>query len=83
MLANGLNVYPEDIENVLLTHPAIKDAIVIGLMEKGKGPTVYAILLMEDPAQAHELCNEMEGILSRVLKAEAYAELDMGNRAIV
>ena len=26
---------------------------------------------------AHELRNEMEGILSRVLKAEAYAELDM------
>ncbi len=52
MLANGLNVYPEDIENILLTHPTIKDAIVIGLMEKDEGPTVYAILLMEDPAQA-------------------------------
>ena len=52
VLANGLNVYPEDIENILLTHPAIKDAVVIGLMEKGEGPTVHAILLMEDPAQA-------------------------------
>lgn len=52
VLANGLNVYPEDIENILLTHPAIKDAVVIGLMEKGEGPTVHAILLMEDPSQA-------------------------------
>ncbi len=52
VLANGLNVYPEDIENILLTHPAVKDAIVTGLMEKDQGPTVYAILLMEDPTQA-------------------------------
>ena len=52
MLANGLNVYPEDIENVLLTNPAIKDAVVIGLMEGDGGPNVHAILLMDDPSQA-------------------------------
>ena len=52
VLSNGLNVFPEDIENVLLTNPAIKDAVVIGLMEKDEGPTVYGILLMEDPSQA-------------------------------
>jgi long-chain acyl-CoA synthetase len=51
VLANGLNVYPEDIENILLTQPGIKDAVVIGLMEKDQGPTVHAILLMEDPEQ--------------------------------
>jgi long-chain acyl-CoA synthetase len=37
---------------VLLNHPAIKDAVVIGLMEKDEGPTVYGILLMDDPSQA-------------------------------
>ena len=52
VLANGLNVYPEDIENILLTNPAIKDAVVIGLMEKGEGPTVHAVLLMEDLSHA-------------------------------
>lgn len=52
VLANGLNVYPEDIENILLLHPAIKDAVILGLMENGEGPTVYAVLLMEDPSQA-------------------------------
>jgi long-chain acyl-CoA synthetase len=52
VLANGLNVYPEDIENVLLGNPAIKDAVVFGLMEKDEGPTVYGILLMEDPSKA-------------------------------
>jgi long-chain acyl-CoA synthetase len=52
VLANGLNVYPEDIENVLLSHPAIKDAVVIGLNESDHGPVVHAVLLMADPTQA-------------------------------
>ncbi len=49
VLANGLNVYPEDLENVLLSNPLVKDAVVIGLMEEDSGPTVHAILLMNDP----------------------------------
>jgi long-chain acyl-CoA synthetase len=52
VLANGLNVYPEDIENVLLTNPGIKDAVVFGLMEKDSGPTVHSVLLMNEPDQA-------------------------------
>src|SRR6266487_3392754 len=52
VLANGLNVYPEDIENVLLTNPSIKDAVVFGLMEKDHGPIVHGVLLMDEPDQA-------------------------------
>ena len=52
VLANGLNVYPEDIENVLLTNPNIKDAVVFGLVEKDGGPTVHGVLLMNEPDQA-------------------------------
>lgn len=52
VLANGLNVYPEDVENVLLTQAAIKDAVVIGLASNAHEPQVHAILLMEDPTQA-------------------------------
>lgn len=54
VLANGLNVYPEDIENVLLTNPAVKDAVVAGVKEDDteQAPVVHSILLMEDPSQA-------------------------------
>src|SRR5258706_6540263 len=52
VLANGLNVYPEDIENVLLTNPLVKDAVVVGLMEDDSGPIVHAILLMNEPDKA-------------------------------
>jgi long-chain acyl-CoA synthetase len=52
VLSNGLNVYPEDVENVLLTNPAIKDAVVIGLSKSENDLEVHAVLLMNDLAQA-------------------------------
>ena len=52
VLANGLNVFPEDIENILQAHPQVKDAAVFGLMEQDQGPEVHAVLLMEDASQA-------------------------------
>jgi long-chain acyl-CoA synthetase len=52
VLANGLNVYPEDIENVLLTNPIVKDAVIFGLIEEDHGPIVHGVLLMEDPSKA-------------------------------
>jgi long-chain acyl-CoA synthetase len=52
VLANGLNVYPEDIENVLLTNPVVKDAVVFGLMHGDEGPFVHGVLLMDDPDKA-------------------------------
>ena len=52
VLSNGLNVYPEDIENVLMTNPVIKDAVVFGLVEDDQGPTVHGVLLIDDPSKA-------------------------------
>lgn len=52
VLSNGLNVYPEDVENVLIASEAIKDAIVIGQAPNSREPMVHAVLLMEDPDQA-------------------------------
>src|SRR6266849_243843 len=52
VLANGMNVYPEDIENALCSNPLVKDAVVFGLTKKDQGPEVHGVLLMEDPAQA-------------------------------
>jgi long-chain acyl-CoA synthetase len=55
VLANSLNVYPEDIENVLLTNPEIRDVVVVGLMEGDAGPIVHAVLSMKDPTHAKAL----------------------------
>ncbi|HVB75892.1 MAG TPA: AMP-binding protein [Ktedonobacteraceae bacterium] len=72
VLANGLNVYPEDIENLLLMNPLVKDAVVVGLMEKGEGPTVYAILLMEDPSQARAVIQQTNKQLASHQQVRGY-----------
>ncbi len=48
VLPNGMNVYPEDVENILQTQNTLKDAVVIGLTENGQGPEVHAVLLLEN-----------------------------------
>ncbi len=58
VLSNGLNVYPEDIENILQTFAGIKEAVVIGLMEHDQGPEVHAVLLMDDPSQAKSIIQQ-------------------------
>jgi long-chain acyl-CoA synthetase len=53
-LANGLNVYPEDVETALRAHPAVKDAVVMGLKRGRADIDVHAILVMHDPAKLDE-----------------------------
>jgi long-chain acyl-CoA synthetase len=38
VLANGMKVYPENIENVACANPLVEDAVVFGLMEKDTTP---------------------------------------------
>jgi long-chain acyl-CoA synthetase len=52
VLANGMKVYPEDIENVLCASPSVKNAVVFGLIAKDQDPEVHAVLLMDDPSSA-------------------------------
>ncbi len=52
VLANGMNVYPEDIENTLREQDGVKDAVVLGLSKRDQGSEVHAVLLLEDPQRA-------------------------------
>jgi long-chain acyl-CoA synthetase len=52
VLANGMNVYPEDVESVLRLHPAVKDAVVVGLKRGRSEVDVHAVLLLHDAALA-------------------------------
>ena len=51
VLANGQNVFPEDIEAVLHGMEALTDATVVGLAQ-GQDTQVHAVFLLEDPEQA-------------------------------
>lgn len=49
IIRGGENVYPREIEDVLMTHPAIADVAVIGLPDADWGETVAACIRLADP----------------------------------
>lgn len=47
-ISGGENVYPAEIEGILLTHPKVKDVAVIGVPHELWGETAKAILVLKD-----------------------------------
>jgi len=48
----GINVAPLEVEGVLLSHPAVKQAYVVGLPDRGKGEVAAAAVELHDGATA-------------------------------
>ena len=57
IIAGGFNVYPRDVEEVLLKHPKVADAIVIGVSDEYRGENIKAFiqLLPDESVTAEEL----------------------------
>ncbi|HEU5230276.1 MAG TPA: AMP-binding protein [Ktedonobacteraceae bacterium] len=58
VLANGMNVYPEDIENTLNSIAGAKDSVVIGRTDNDQSQTVHAVLLTETPDKAKAIIQQ-------------------------
>ena len=52
IISGGVNVYPQETENVLATHPAVQDVAVIGVPNDDLGEEVKAVVELADPAAA-------------------------------
>jgi O-succinylbenzoate-CoA ligase len=50
VISGGENVYPAEIENVLMGHPGIREAAVIGQPSARWGESPFAIVVRKDPA---------------------------------
>lgn len=71
IISGGVNIYPQEIENLLVTHPKVADAAVIGAPDPEMGEKVVAVIQPLDMSQAGpELADEireyLSGQLSRV-----------------
>ncbi|MCM3089855.1 long-chain fatty acid--CoA ligase [Cytobacillus sp. AMY 15.2] len=47
IIAGGYNIYPRDIEEVLYEHPAVQEAVVIGVPDAYRGETVKAFVVLK------------------------------------
>jgi len=53
IIRGGFNVYPREIEEVLLTHPAISLAAVVGVPHERHGEEVKAFVILKPGTSAH------------------------------
>lgn len=52
IISGGVNVYPQEVENLLITHPEIEDAAVFGVPHADFGEEVKAVVQPRDWARA-------------------------------
>ena len=64
VLADGMNVYPEDIENHLNLRPEIEEALVVGLPQKDGRVEVHAVVLAADPEGVEKAVRETNRLLA-------------------
>ena len=51
IISGGVNIYPQEIENLLITHPKVADAAVVGAPCEEMGEQVVAVIQPMDPAE--------------------------------
>ncbi|HEY0398175.1 MAG TPA: AMP-binding protein, partial [Acidimicrobiia bacterium] len=55
IISGGFNVYPRAVEDVLLAHPAVREAAVVGLLDERWGEKVHAVVATRVPVSEDEL----------------------------
>jgi long-chain acyl-CoA synthetase len=54
IISGGVNIYPQEAEDLLITHPRVLDAAVFGIPDPEMGQSVKAVVQASDPADATE-----------------------------
>jgi len=52
IISGGVNIYPQEAENVLAGHPSVADVAVIGVPDPEMGEAVKAVIELVDPSSA-------------------------------
>jgi long-chain acyl-CoA synthetase len=64
VISGGVNIYPREVEDVLVTHPAVREVAVLGLASEKWGEEVAAFVVAASPGTAVE---ELDGHCRAVL----------------
>ncbi|MBP7065789.1 acyl-CoA synthetase [Ferrovibrio sp.] len=70
IISGGVNIYPQETENVLIQHPAVLDCAVFGVPDEEMGEQVKAVVQVQQPAIASPaLAAELIGFCRQHLSA--------------
>jgi fatty-acyl-CoA synthase len=86
IISGGENIYPSEVEELLATHPAVKDVAVIGMPHDKWGEAVHAVVVLHAGAAAGEAemlewCKERIAGYKRPRAISFMAEADMPRTA--
>lgn len=59
IIAGGYNIYPDEIDNTLMTHPAVLEVATIGIPDKKRGETVKSFVVFK-PEEKKPSWEELE-----------------------
>lgn len=67
IIAGGYNIYPREVEEVLMTHPAVVEVAVAGVMDPKRGETVKAWVVKKegDPTTEQEIITWSKTLLAK------------------
>jgi len=76
IISGGANIYPREVEEVLLTHPAVAEASVLGMADGQWGEQVVAFIVARGDVLAEELERLCLDSIARFKRPKRYVFVD-------
>jgi len=58
ILVSGFNVYPNELEDIIATHPGVLECAVIGVPDENSGEAVKVFIVKKDPLLTEQIISE-------------------------
>ena len=78
IISGGSNIYPREVEEVLLQHPSLREVAVIGVPSEEWGEIVVAFVVLQDGAEliAEDLDAHCLGSIARFKRPKSYRVIE-------
>jgi fatty-acyl-CoA synthase len=76
IIRGGENIYPREIEDVLLAHPSVQGAAVIGRPDEHRGEEVHAVVVLQDGGDLEDVQHHCREHLARFKVPSSWEVVD-------